>query len=726
MGVRIVVRRGDVVPDGENLDVGELMLDTGRVRLGIGLGGQQPVWLPGVSPVTKDLLLNPLQGIQGAGFGQNYWIGWPGDDFLQIRRNGYLRFGIAPDYNILQGVTLFKDGARTDRDIMFGTGAGIPDFGASVIRNRPGKSRIYFVVNNNDKPVGIAKPDGFTTRTIEDMAYALGAQQESLAELTRQLYASGILGVRAYRPNDKEAFNMGAKSSINGFSVMNVHNHPDFKATLGLAEITALVNGYLIKTRHNDYRLMHSIQGAFGEREENEAVPVPSSVSVLPTGFSGATLTSALPGTQVHWMRNVYEDNPEQCIVEMSYLEMWIQRWTGEAIDMATSARHVQNGVGFKNKLQSASYYSHSGLNASNENNITPNGVIVTADAEGFPVLGYINYRISSIPVATLSPAAVSRSLPVRLNNGTIQQRNYQLRPLPYDPELAIKGIVDTRNRIVLRRRNQSRMFDLAGVGGVRNPDSVWTLEQLLNSSQAAFDTPDMAELCRMCPGFDGYDQEERMVITDPSGVQAFLTGRVQTYNSVNPRGFGFYDNRYAIDSINAVGLKMARRGYSDQNLFTAHTNHPEVVGGWSWMIPMELIIRTPRETWNPTNIPRVVTSVGKGTAADPFTGYHEVGRYFTIPKAAIVPDTTKPVTQADTFTSTWLRTGSNVAIECWANGLSLFDWDGKRRRFPVMPEASMFTAVNSEMQAFKERLIPILREIRAGRATFDQINDLI
>lgn len=726
MGVRIVVRRGDVVPAGEHLDVGELMLDTGKVRLGIGLGGQQPIWLPGVSPVTSDLLLNPLQGIQGSGFGQNYWIGWPGQDFLQIRRDGYMRFGITADYNILQGYTIMTDGGRTDKDLLFGAGAGIPDFGASVIRNRPGKNRIYVVVDDNTKPVATARPGGMTTQTISEVATVLGAYQEQQAEFNRQMYSSGILGVRFYRVSEED-FNPRAKGSINGYSVCNIHTHSDFKNTCGMAEITALVNGYMMKTRHNDYRLLHAVSGLFGDREENEPVPVPANVLQMPTGFSGNVLTSAGVGTQTEWMRSVYDNNPDQCVVELSYMEVWLHRWDGGHQDMAASPRHFSNGTTFIDKFDRNSFYGRSGLNPANENQMGMNGVIATVDDEGFPVLAYLNYRISSMPVATLGASLVTRTLPVKSPTGVISQRGYTLLPLPYNPELAVRGITDTRNRILLRKKQFPRMFNQR-TGSMLPDDKFLTYEALRDSGHALFDSPDLSDLCRACPGFDGIDHTPIMRLADPTGVKD-SDGKVQMYNSINPRGFGFYDNQYAIPNGNASGLKNMRRGSSDLSLFTARTVHPEVVGGWTWMIPMELIVRTPRESWNPLNIPLVDVTAGRGTAADPYTGWaaRNGGRYMTIPSDAIGPTGEAiPVTQADTFSGTWMKTGAGQPISVRSNGISMFDHDKRRRRFPVMPEASMFTSPHAEFLNFKHRLIPLLKEIRAGRATFEQIEDLV
>jgi len=78
-------------------------------------------------------------------------------------------------------------------------------------------------------------------------------QSEQQAEILRGMGQSGIYMTRQYTYNAKEPENRRFAGS---YAVENQHNHSDIFIIPGTAELTAIINGYYIRTRHNDYRLV--------------------------------------------------------------------------------------------------------------------------------------------------------------------------------------------------------------------------------------------------------------------------------------------------------------------------------------------------------------------------------------------------------------------------------------------------------------------------------------
>jgi len=73
-------------------------------------------------------------------------------------------------------------------------------------------------------------------------------------------------------------------------------------------------------------------------------------------------------------------------------------------------------------------------------------------------------------------------------------------------------------------------------------------------------------------------------------------------YNIVN-RNYAYYNRAYSLADDDAVNLRNYTNGWTDPTLVTAHTNNPLIYGGISYLLPLEIILRTPLEEWNPLNI---------------------------------------------------------------------------------------------------------------------------
>ena len=84
------------------------------------------------------------------------------------------------------------------------------------------------------------------------------SQSEYMAEILRSFGQSGVLGSRQYGAAGTESFN---RTFDGAYAAINLHNHPNLLATSGLGEIAAMINGRMVRTRHNDYRLRSAAPG---------------------------------------------------------------------------------------------------------------------------------------------------------------------------------------------------------------------------------------------------------------------------------------------------------------------------------------------------------------------------------------------------------------------------------------------------------------------------------
>jgi hypothetical protein len=105
------------------------------------------------------------------------------------------------------------------------------------------------------------------------------------------------------------------------------------------------------------------------------------------------------------------------------------------------------------------------------------------------------------------------------------------------------------------------------------------------------------------------------------------------------------YYNREFSYPNGASNRSVALRGYNDPTLFVARTDRPEVHGitsgaqtyRYSYAVPLELLVRTPLESWNPYNMPIVADEAnvsGSGTEANPYLEARASSRWYLTPNA--------------------------------------------------------------------------------------------
>jgi len=133
-------------------------------------------------------------------------------------------------------------------------------------------------------------------------------------------------------------------------------------------------------------------------------------------------------------------------------------------------------------------------------------------------------------------------------------------------------------------------------------------------SSRAKFEfTGDVNRIFENIPGLGG--------LNETIGEYKSIDG----YGIYNPANKARYHRRYTTGS-DAVGRRAYINGWNDPTLITAFTKNSQIVHGTSYMIPLELILRTPLETWNPNDLELKSRSAitGSGTSSSPYTGFAE------------------------------------------------------------------------------------------------------
>lgn len=284
----------------------------------------------------------------------------------------------------------------------------------------------------------------------------------------------------------------------------------------------------------------------------------------------------------------------------------------------------------------------------------------------------------------------------------------------PFDEEKARDGVIDNTNRF--------RMVRDLDIMEYYTDD----LDELRLSRYPRFEYVDLEQAMEDCFGLEG----NGAFITETyefQGSDFFLNDRddptaVATSPSLNSAK---YTRRAVLIGPDAAGRQVIDRGFNDPQLFVALTTHEEVVSGVSYAVPLEVIIRSPIESWNPLGLPlNDVTQVplpNDGSAGDPIQAAFINDWYFT--PAAIWSSSLVAQDPADTATGTKWATGADSNdYEVTASGVWVRDLNGVRTRWPCYRKAQEASSEAVDHYVLRRRLVPLLASIIAGTATVDDL----
>ena len=748
MSVKIVFRLGDTVPSNETIAVGEPVFSPTKYRMGLGAGGTTLLWYPGLDQTNQDMIMYEGSMIRSEAGGTNARAGFEGKDQFSVYTDNGLQLSISDCLVTVGSPMAITAGGTLAGD--FNTDGGeFTNINMQKLSISPTTAEIS-IVDEAGAKIGSITHDGVTSKSQTFAYTAIAANNEAMANWLRTSYSSGFVAARSF--DSARPFDNKYKNNMGGQSAMNMHAHSQWNGVCGLGEISALVNGYSVTSRQTDYRIMCAVPGmAFGDRQAVVAPQVPDAVLAMPTGFTNTQLnTGSLAGTQAGFMQNIYQTNPELCVFYLSYLEVWVEAYNGTLVDNATSPKHIYNTENFASVLSQYTAYLRSGFKPLVENLPLLPGIIAGADPiTGQPIIGYINYRISSVPVGTLSTQNTELNLPLATvdiitgQNANQTDYTWQLLAMPYDPVKAAAGVVDSTNVWKLKREIHQRWWsnrlgrtnDILRGGGSISEDLLYQerpwLDIAENDPSAIFSNVKLEQACRMCPGFDGVGNYALRQTRDPNlavraGVKVYQTAG-------NSNGLNYYSNAYVLNTVDSMGNAGQGRGFNDNNLFTASTAFPEVLGGYTFMIPLELVLRTPRESWNPFGIAYQQTLSGdgkdptklfNGNPGVPYNGWNDYGGYYKFPTGVLtVPANAPAGTKADNILKKFINT-SVGPVQFEGSGIANFERDGYRRRFCVTPDAHQFSSVGRDLAWLKFQLKNLLKGIASGRLQGSDIDD--
>lgn len=252
----------------------------------------------------------------------------------------------------------------------------------------------------------------------------------------------------------------------------------------------------------------------------------------------------------------------------------------------------------------------------------------------------------------------------------------------------------------------------------------------LVRSGWATFDLEPgkLLELCERVPGMMGQGAS----ITE-SYTQYGFNDTLTVYGGTATLNAAYYNHNYSM-LTDASGRDSAHRGFNDPNLFVAKTDDTQVIDGFSYMIPLELVLRTPREGWNPygavsTTDPTLGGTRSGLTAASPLEGWWYNKYNFTLPADMFAGTPSSGTDAADTYSSAYVNTPSGVKYMN-GSGINLFDYNestvlGHRKRFAIFAEFQDYSIPGSDLELYKKAMKVILKKIRAGTATDADIDNL-
>ena len=523
--------------------------------------------------------------------------------------------------------------------------------------------------------------------TVESCLLHNASSFEYEAEKWRWMGQSGLVGGRQYSSGGQKTF---MRPFDVGYNPMNIHTHSDYLGLQGTAELVLSMNGYLVRTRHNDYRDLtpHSTSKAY---QATERLP-------RPTKAPGVTGTVA---QQMTSMRDLYRrlDNTinKKTVVtadlltaaekalfrwDMAYAECWWEVLVdGNTDDPGNDTRHTNASNNIKTMLREAQFYSYGGHKNTRENTGYWVAAVREVDINGNPSLCVLKFRILMRTVGTLANWLPSDLFNVIPDHKTMARFNYS-------------------SFETLRKTSRARFM-------VKETNNAYGL---------------LDQLVGMVPGLDNASANITETYLQADGLET-----IRNHTNTANLNAGYYSRYTSIVNNDASGRSVARRGFNDPYLFVASNTQAKCkaypISGrdyrFSYMIPIEMVMRHPLEVWNPYDLEEKAYAAitGAGTVSSPYTGINENLRWYHIPSAFF--DARIDADAADTAGGTVQVLDRNGVVRSTKasgtyiflpkilgdNGLELVSGDAIRIRYPIYPSFHEGSYAFAELKGYMENL---------------------
>ena len=516
--------------------------------------------------------------------------------------------------------------------------------------------------------------------------------------IARSLYSSGLQRTRQYHDASKSY----VIDSISGLRAMGMHNHHNHNDTIGLGELAAILNGFVFRTRHNDFamRMPHKKSQVYGAVEPIPYPPVPGAV------LNKKNIKDQIAEMQLWFKAFKDQDHKERDYRKhfksvLCYLEgAWTLTSDNKIDEPFASDRHAIDADTFRQLQQIVMFNEMTGHVNNGENcAILPTRIMGFVN-KTTPVVAQWNFAIKCHPTKKLLPT--NRLRPIDDFHLRVQE---DLRSDQY--------YNSQKARFTLNAVDQDEWY---------KGDFTYGL---------------LDELMGEVPGMDNYKAK---IVDDAYNNEAMRMDKMVPTNA------GFYHRWYRSKEKGAMGENNQHKGYNDPHLFMAMNTQEKIAPvfvennckvqkdgsrpceyeghqRWSYAVPLELIYLTPLGSWNPYNLQyrgSYKTEEGKMAEANGRNGGLDKSKAFDGMNSMTFYQTpaefytgTEQAASADTVKSSAvgvLMPNGDVA-ETYASGIQIMTREipgvGKvRMRYPIFPLAEDGQTAYKELKALQEYII--------------------
>lgn len=352
-------------------------------------------------------------------------------------------------------------------------------------------------------------------------------------------------------------------------SPITLHNHSNYKAMVGLGMLHINANGYTFMTRHNDARLFHKKPNG-GYLEVVESAPPQVPVSINGTVAEQVTKMQSL--FKRYSEKKLTTSEKSAFTWDLEYAEVWweiVDELDTEVEDTFLSFRHSLTYLESMALLQKMAVVKNTGKKALLEN-LTYLPMAVKIDTQtGQKKFALLRYKIQTHKIPAYNGKHHSE-FTTELDDVVANVR--------------FGGMYSSDNKKRFHLEDLDGMLATAAIPSVGGANENFT-----------HTTVDNAEI-------------------------------------VSPLNLARYHRIYTINR-DAMGDTTYANGWNDPMLIVAETQNTKVFGGVSYMIPLEMILRTPLESWNPYSLPILSSRpTGSGAVVSPFSGVYENSNWYMTP----------------------------------------------------------------------------------------------
>ncbi|GFO29028.1 hypothetical protein PoB_005553300 [Plakobranchus ocellatus] len=525
-------------------------------------------------------------------------------------------------------------------------------------------------------------------KIVTDLSRQVMLQQFMLEEKTR---TDGSSGIKLIRGGFKGLDNYDSNSHTGNY-FMAIHDHSNYDRTIGMGEISAVLNGLEFRTRHNDYKLvMPSTTSEEIDAVEDIPYPdVPPEVTSKPS--VQAQVVEMQEWFKAFWTQNTTHRNyPKYFRPIVTYLE---GAWTlnKNMKESFASDRHSLDASSWFELQEKGRFSAYSGVKESLENlAILPTTIMDVDKSSGRPSYAQWNYRVLGYPIEGDIPLKYLQhadDLASRISRG-------QTRPEMLEKRSA---------RYKLYRGTEPMKYSL------------------------------LDELMYTIPGKDNRYKNLSQAMFGEDGMFDFA------YPNKNIRlDTGRYHRWYKSAQRDAMGGNNVARSYNDDFCFVAQTTQPSIASmemthckkntcetktnRFSYAIPLEIIFLTPLLKWNPYKLKihqglDIVNANGRDGSDSNSLAYDGVdSNHYYLTPTEFFSGTFVEGDPADTVrNSVFVRGPDGKRYKTSASGTQIIlqsipGLGRVRCRYPIAPVHGEGSSVWRELNALRDMLNGMVRE---------------